>query len=96
MVSVNGTGSERMSHVVVRIPWIMRVLYHLSRPGDCLIFHNRTRHGAPGNSLKATRRRALATHWIGDDITYNDKPFETDPPYRVFTAAPWSAKAFRA
>ena len=51
-------------------------------PGDCLIFHNRTHHSAPGNSLAATRRRALATHWIGDDITYNDKPQETDPPYR--------------
>ncbi len=51
-------------------------------PGDCLIFHNRCHHSAPGNSLKATRRRALATHWIGDDITYNDKPQETDPPYR--------------
>ena len=36
----------------------------------------------PGNSLVSTRRRALATHWIGDDITYNDKPQETDPPYR--------------
>lgn len=51
-------------------------------PGDCLIFHNRCHHSAPGNSLKSTRRRALATHWIGDDITYNDKPQETDPPYR--------------
>ncbi len=51
-------------------------------PGDCLIFHNRCHHSAPGNSLKSTRRRALATHWLGDDIVYNDKPQETDPPYR--------------
>ena len=51
-------------------------------PGDCLVFNRRTFHSAPGNSLKTTRRRALATHWIGDDITYNDKPQETDPPYR--------------
>ena len=51
-------------------------------PGDCLVFHSRCHHGAPGNSLESTRRRALATHWIGDDITYNDKPQETDPPYR--------------
>ena len=39
-------------------------------------------HSAPGNSLKSTRRRALATHWFGDDVTYNNKPQETDPPYR--------------
>ena len=52
------------------------------QPGDCLVFNRRTHHSAPGNSLKTTRRRALATHWIGDDITYNDKPQETDPPYR--------------
>ena len=51
-------------------------------PGDCLVFNSRTFHSAPGNNLKTSRRRALATHWIGDDITYNDKPHETDPPYR--------------
>ena len=51
-------------------------------PGDCLVFNRRTFHSAPGNSLKTSRRRALATHWIGDDVTYNDKSHETDPPYR--------------
>ena len=51
-------------------------------PGDCVIFHNRLHHSAPGNSLKATRRRALSTCWFGDDIRYNDKPQECDPPYR--------------
>ena len=51
-------------------------------PGDCLVFHNRCHHSAPGNSLESARRRALSTNWIGDDITYNDKPQETDPPYR--------------
>ena len=58
------------------------IVYAPLEPGDCLIFHNRTHHCAPGNSSASTRRRALATHWIGDDITYNDKPQETDPPYR--------------
>ena len=51
-------------------------------PGDCLVFNRRAFHSAPGNNLKTSRRRALATHWIGDDITYNDKLHETDPPYR--------------
>ena len=58
------------------------IVYAAMEPGDCLVFNRKTFHSAPGNSLKTTRRRALATHWIGDDITYNDKPQETDPPYR--------------
>ena len=58
------------------------IVYAPMEPGDCLVFNRRCFHSAPGNSLKTTRRRALATHWIGDDITYNDKPQETDPPYR--------------
>ncbi len=58
------------------------IVYAPLSPGDCLIFNRRTMHSAPGNSLKSTRRRALATHWFGDDVTYNNKPQETDPPYR--------------
>ena len=58
------------------------LLYAPLEPGDCLIFHNRMHHSAPGNSLKATRRRALSTCWFGDDITYNDKRQECDPEYR--------------
>ena len=64
------------------MPGEHEIVFAPMEPGDCLIFHNRTHHSAPGNSLKTTRRRALATHWIGDDITFNDKPQETDPPYR--------------
>tara|TARA_B100000676_G_scaffold286473_1_gene316111 strand:- start:3816 stop:4691 length:876 start_codon:yes stop_codon:yes gene_type:complete len=58
------------------------IVYAPLEPGDVLVFHSRTHHSAPGNSLKSTRRRALATHWLGDDIRYNDKQIETDPPYR--------------
>ncbi len=58
------------------------IVYAPLEPSDILVFHSRTHHSAPGNTLKSTRRRALATHWIGDDITYNDKSQETDPPYR--------------
>ena len=58
------------------------IVYSPLEPGDCLIFHSRCHHSAPGNALGSNRRRALSTNWIGDDITYNDKPQETDPPYR--------------
>ena len=59
-----------------------KIAFAPMNPGDCLVFNRRTFHSAPGNSLKTSRRRALATHWIGDDVTYNNKLHETDPPYR--------------
>ena len=51
------------------------------KPGDTLVFNCRTFHSAPGNHL-ATRRGAFSTNWVGDDVTYNDIPQETDPHTR--------------
>ena len=59
------------------------IVYAPLEPGDCVVFHNRTHHTAPGNSLKSRRRRALATHWIGDDIRFNNKTHSLDPPHRA-------------
>ena len=50
-------------------------------PGDTLIWNSRMFHSAPGNHL-GTRRGALSTSWLGDDVTYHDVPQETDPPDR--------------
>lgn len=57
------------------------IVYAPLAPGDCLIINSRTHHSAPGNR-SATRRRALATHWLGDDARYNDKPYQCDPNER--------------
>jgi len=35
------------------------------QPGDCVIFHMRTVHGAAGNSSVSHQRRVLATRWLG-------------------------------
>ncbi|MEM9685210.1 MAG: phytanoyl-CoA dioxygenase family protein, partial [Pseudomonadota bacterium] len=43
-------------------------------PGDVAIHHFRTIHGAPGNLTTATRRRGLATRFIGEDIVYKSRP----------------------
>jgi len=43
-------------------------------PGDVAIHHFRTIHGAPGNLSASTRRRGLATRWIGEDIVYYARP----------------------
>jgi ectoine hydroxylase-related dioxygenase (phytanoyl-CoA dioxygenase family) len=49
------------------------------QPGDCLVFHALTLHGAPGNRL-AHRRRAVASRWTGDDAVYVLRPGFTSPP----------------
>ena len=39
-------------------------------PGDVLMFHPLVVHGSAGNASRKTRRRALASRWIGDDVVY--------------------------
>jgi hypothetical protein len=39
-------------------------------PGDGLLFHALTVHGARGNSSPHIQRRALTTRWCGDDAVY--------------------------
>ncbi len=51
-------------------------------PGDCLILNFRTHHSAPGNLQRRNRRRAICTHWLGDDASYNNKTRECSPNER--------------
>ena len=50
-------------------------------PGDLLVFNAWIFHSAPGNP-SSRRRCAYSTNWAGDDVTFNDIPQDTDPPYR--------------
>ncbi|KAJ7548185.1 hypothetical protein O6H91_07G001400 [Diphasiastrum complanatum] len=43
-------------------------------PGDCLVHHSFSIHGAPGISANSSRRRAYATRWVGDDVTFDPRP----------------------
>ena len=43
-------------------------------PGDVLIHHPLTIHGAPGNRSSTTRRRGLALRYVGDDCVYDPRP----------------------
>jgi len=43
-------------------------------PGDALIHHALTIHGASGNSTSATRRRGYSTRWAGDDARWDPRP----------------------
>jgi len=49
-------------------------------PGDVLAFHPLTVHGSSGNSSLTTRRRALATRWLGDDVVYAPRTATTPLP----------------
>jgi len=43
-------------------------------PGDVLIFFSASLHGAKGNLGSAGRRRGYAVRWLGDDVTFEDRP----------------------
>lgn len=49
------------------------------QPGDVLIFHGLTLHGAPGN-LRDTPRRILSTRWLGDDARIRRRSGKMSPP----------------
>jgi len=50
-------------------------------PGDCIVFHMRTIHGAPSTEGLTTRRRGFSTRWLGDDARFATRPWKTSPPY---------------
>ena len=49
-------------------------------PGDVILFHFRTVHGAPANP-GAERRRGFAPRWLGEDARFVERPGCTSPPY---------------
>jgi ectoine hydroxylase-related dioxygenase (phytanoyl-CoA dioxygenase family) len=43
-------------------------------PGDVLVHHGMTVHGAPGNRTADARRRAFSIRYTGDDVRYVPRP----------------------
>jgi ectoine hydroxylase-related dioxygenase (phytanoyl-CoA dioxygenase family) len=43
-------------------------------PGDCLVHHALTVHGAPGNTSSEQRRRGVSLRYTGDDARYDPHP----------------------
>jgi ectoine hydroxylase-related dioxygenase (phytanoyl-CoA dioxygenase family) len=43
-------------------------------PGDLILHHPRTVHGASGNRSSSQRRRAIAMRYTGDDARYDPRP----------------------
>jgi len=71
--------AERDRHRLLR--WDME-------PGDCIVFHALTVHGAGGNASLTRRRRAYATRWCGDDARYARRVGRTSPPIEGHGLAP--------
>ncbi|MEM7170333.1 MAG: phytanoyl-CoA dioxygenase family protein [Pseudomonadota bacterium] len=61
-------------------PEKFRVLEWEMEPGDAVLFHYRTLHGARAN-MTAQRRRAFSLRFVGDDAVYAERPGRTSPPY---------------
>lgn len=57
--------SEREKH---------RIVHFDTAPGDVIAHHLLTMHHAPGNSSSNRRRRAVATRYAGEDVTYVERP----------------------
>lgn len=51
------------------------------QPGDCIVFHMRTLHGAPPTEGLKTRRRGFSTRWLGDDARFAERAWKTSPPF---------------
>ncbi len=51
-------------------------------PGDCLVFHGLTLHGAAGNP-QPVARRVLSTRWTGDDAVFRRRSGKMSPPVPV-------------
>ncbi len=59
----------------------LEILSWQLEPGDCIVFHMRTIHGAPPTTGLKTRRRGFSTRWLGDDARFAIRPWDTSPPF---------------
>lgn len=65
-----------------------RILTWDMTPGDCILFHGLTVHGAPGNASRQRRRRAVSSIWLGDDAVFARRPGAVRPNFEGHGLAP--------
>jgi ectoine hydroxylase-related dioxygenase (phytanoyl-CoA dioxygenase family) len=70
-------GLEPLPDIDATVPLGDIICYDL-KPGDCLVHHFNTVHGAKGNATSKVRRRGYATRWTGDDVTWDPRPGTAD------------------
>lgn len=52
-----------------------------AEPGDIIVHHYRTVHGAGGNTSRYQVRRALSVRYTGDDIRFTNRPWAPPQPH---------------
>lgn len=52
-----------------------------AEPGDIVVHHYRTIHGAGGNTSRYQVRRALSVRYTGDDIRFKNRPWTPAQPH---------------
>ena len=57
-----------------------RIIGWETNPGDCVVFHGLTLHGAAGNLDAKRPRRVLSTRWTGDDARVCRRSGKMSPP----------------
>jgi ectoine hydroxylase-related dioxygenase (phytanoyl-CoA dioxygenase family) len=69
-----------------RIAGAARVVSFDTQPGDVVVHHARTIHGAGGNASATTRRRAISVRYAGDGTTYQPTPGPAKPHHEDMVA----------
>lgn len=54
-----------------------------AEPGDIIVHHYRTLHGAGGNVSRYQVRRALSVRYTGDDIRFRERPWAPPQPHHT-------------
>ena len=86
VIFLDGSGFESQGMPMELVPDIDRspeeydILAWDLEPGDCIAFNFLTLHGTTTGEVKS-RRRAVSTRWLGDDVAYCERPVETSPPF---------------
>ena len=70
----------------VRIAGAARIVSFDTQPGDVVVHHARTIHGAGGNASATTRRRAISVRYAGDGVTYPPSPGPAKPHHEGMVA----------
>lgn len=70
---IPGTEGETVPDVAAD-PGKYDLVWFETGPGDVVVHHARTIHGAPGNASATRRRRAISVRYCGDDARFHRRP----------------------
>lgn len=72
-MAIPGTAGEVVPDVEAD-PDRYPLVWFETAPGDVVVHHARTIHGAPGNASATRRRRAVSVRYAGDDARFHRRP----------------------